>query len=75
MAKVIKSLNLSSLDGVYDVEINKAAPSARRQRDGSKDGKAVAAKQKASQDTDDARARAIHYGFDPDAKLPIGFFE
>ncbi len=74
MAKVIKSLNLSSLDGVYDVEVNKAAPSARRSRDASKTGKSVAADQAASQDTDDARARAIEYGFDPDAKLPIGFF-
>lgn len=74
MAKVVKKLNLSTLDGVYDVEINKAAPSARRQRDASKDGKAVAASQVSSQNTDDARARAIEYGFDPDAKLPIGFF-
>jgi len=73
--KQVKSLNLSSLDGVYDGEINKAAPSARRQRDASKDGKAVAAKEQSSQSTDDARARAIHYGYDPDAKLPIGFFE
>jgi len=73
MAKVVKSLNLSSLDGVYDVEINKAAPSARRQRDASKNGSASAKAD--SQQYDDARARAIHYGFDPNAKLPIGFFE
>lgn len=74
MAKVVKTLNLSNLDGVYDVEINKAAPSARRQRDASKNGKAVAAKEQSSQKYDDARQRAIEYGYDPDAKLPIGFF-
>jgi len=74
MATKVKSFNLSSLDGVYDVTINKAAPSARRQRDASKNGKAVAAKTQSSQMYDDARQRAIEYGFDPDAKLPIGYF-
>lgn len=72
MAKVIKSINLSSLDGVYDTTINKATPAARRARDASKTGKVVNAE--SSQKYDDARERAIEYGFDPNAKLPTGFF-
>jgi hypothetical protein len=70
--KQVKSLNLSSLDGVYDVTINKAAPSARRYRDASKTGKASAKAD--SQQYDDARERAEFYGYDPNAKLPTGFF-
>lgn len=70
-----KQLNLSSLDGVYDVTINKAAPSARRQRDASKSGKAVAAATESSQQYDDARERAVEYGYDPKAPLPRGFFD
>lgn len=69
-----KKLNLSSLDGVYDVTINKAKPSARQQRDASKDGKAVAAATESSQMHDDARERAERYGYDPKAPLPSGFF-
>lgn len=70
-----KQFNLSNLDGVYDVTINKASPSARRQKDASKNGKAVAAKVESSQKYDDARERAIEYGFDPNATMPIGFFD
>jgi len=71
MAKVVKTLNLSNLEGVYDVTINKAAPSARRQRQASK---APATAKSDSLMYDDARERAMEYGYDPDAKLPIGFF-
>jgi hypothetical protein len=70
-----KTLNLSNLDGVYDVTINKAAPSARRMRDASKSGKAVAAAVESSQKYDDARERAVEYGYDPKAPLPRGFFD
>lgn len=70
-----KQLNLSSLDGVYDVTINKASPSARRMRDASKNGKAVAAATESSQKFDDARERAERYGYDPKAALPTGFFD
>ena len=71
MAKVVKTVNLSSLDGVYDVTINKAAPADRRMRDASKTGKV---KEADSQQYDDARERAVEYGYDPKAKLPTGFF-
>jgi hypothetical protein len=70
-----KQFNLSSLDGVYDVTINKATPAARRRRDASKNGKAVAAEQQSSQRFDDARERAVEYGYDPKAMLPTGFFD
>lgn len=67
-----KRFNLSHLEGVYDVKIRHAEPSARRMRDASKDGSASVAG--TSQDYDDSRARAIEYGFDPNAPLPKGFF-
>lgn len=70
-----KQFNLSSLDGAYDVTINKASPSARRRRDASKNGKAVSAEVADSQRFDDARERAEEYGYDPKAPLPRGFFD
>lgn len=67
-----KTYNLSSLDGVYDVKIGDAEPSARKQRDASKTGKA--SKTPDSQQYDDARQRAKDYGYDPKAGLPNGYF-
>jgi hypothetical protein len=67
-----KVYNLSSLDGAYDVKFGDAEPSARKQRDVSKTGKA--SKVVDSQQFDDARQRAEDYGYDPKAGLPIGFF-
>lgn len=67
-----KVYNLSSLDGVYDVKFGDAAPSARKQRDASKTGKA--SQMADSQQYDDARQRAEDYGYDPKAGLPNGFF-
>lgn len=70
-----KEFRLSSLDGVYDVTINKAKPGHRQQRDASKNGKAVAAATESSQQFDDARERAERFGYDPKAPLPHGFFD
>ena len=55
-----KCYRLSGLDGVKDLNIFKASPSAREQQDFSKDGQAVAAAQDRSDD--DVKARAERYG-------------
>lgn len=63
--------NLSGLEGVYDVKINSAEPSARKQR-WAKPGQPVKAD---SQQYDDARARAKEYGAVFSDTLPTGFFD
>ena len=68
-----KVYNLSGLEGAYDVKFGASAPSARKQRDVSKTGKA--SKVVDSQQYDDARQRAEDYGYDPKAGLPNGFFK
>ncbi len=61
MAKVLKSKRLRKLDGVKDISIGSATVDARRQRDFSKDGQAVAAD--ASDDNfDDVKARQERFG-------------
>lgn len=67
-----KIYNLSSLDGAYDIKFGPSEPTARKQRDVSKTGKA--SQPTDSQEYDDARQRAKDYGYDPKAGLPNGFF-
>ncbi len=69
----IKSLNLSGLDGVYDVTIHKATPANRKQRWAKKD--AAPPPTADSQQFDDAKERAKEYGAYFDKALPVGFFD
>ena len=68
-----KQFNLSGLEGVYDIQVHKAAPADRRQRWAKKTAPQPAKVD--SQEYDDARQRAKDYGFDPSRALPIGFFD
>lgn len=68
-----RKMNLSTLEGVYDVTVHKAAPGDRKMRWAKKSAPKPA--ETDSQKYDDARERMKAYGFDPNAPLPRGFFD
>lgn len=62
MAEILKSVRLSSLEGVKDITFGPASVQAREKRDFSKDGSSSLP----GENYDDVKARAERYGIDLD---------